>query len=128
MTDVLDNPTLAEQMALKLEEEVIRLNREIVLLVKQKEAIAKRNALLVEENASLGLQLSAQELAHKREQFDLAERVKLAVAQTGEAHRRTGELETNLNDLRNWIAGNCVQRDQEYENLRANVSYLMGQA
>jgi hypothetical protein len=35
-------------------------------------------------------------------------------------------VEDDLNALRNWIAGNVVQRDQEYENLRANVSYLMG--
>lgn len=103
---------LAEKLAIAAEAEVVRLSHEVRKLEAQKKAIGALNATLREENANMGLRLAAQQLAHLQERFDLSERMKAT--------------EKDLNDLRNWIAGNVVQRDQEYENTKGSVSYLMG--
>jgi hypothetical protein len=84
--------------------------------------LRKQNERLKEEKLNAELEAS----------LEIA-KAKFAAAQVGEALRRVVELERRVtaaeadtNNLRNWIAGNAVQRDQEYENMRGNVSYLMG--
>jgi hypothetical protein len=67
-------------------------------------------------------------LAAERLEAELEASIEIAKAKFAQAQafQRMKAVEDDLNQLRNWIAGNVVQRDQEYENLRSNVSYLMG--
>ena len=85
---------------------------------------------LIEENSHIirGLRKQNERLKEERLNVELEASVAIATAKLGQAQafQRITALEKDINDLRNWIAGNLVQRDQEYENMRGNVSYLMG--
>jgi microsomal dipeptidase-like Zn-dependent dipeptidase len=76
--------------------------------------LRKQNERLKEELLNAQLEASLEIAKHK-----------FAAAQ---AFQRMKAVEDDLNALRNWIAGNVVQNDDEYKAMRSNVSYLMGQA
>lgn len=76
----------------------------------------------------VALKKKNERLAAEKLEVELEASIEVAKAKFAQAQafQRMKAVEDDLNALRNWIAGNVVQRDQEYENLRANVSYLMG--
>lgn len=86
--------------------------QEIASLKRQREHLAASNAVLQERV--------------NEEQLKASHAIALSKFSEAQMYRRIIAVEKDLNDLRNWIQGNAVQRDQEYENLRSNVSYLMG--
>lgn len=79
-------------------EAMIRLLEENELIIR---GLRKQNERLAAEKLNAELEASLE-----------VAKAKFAAAQVGEAHRRIKELDDNLNDLRNWITGNCVQRDE----------------
>ena len=86
-----------------------RDEKEIASLQRQKAALLEKIAVLQLNKTEAEIRLQTQLLKVHADYLD-----------------RLTALEQESDRLNNWIQGHVVTRDQEYENMRSNVSYLMG--
>lgn len=116
-----------ESVMTAVAEQMERDEQAIATLKRQLAGLLTRNAILQAETNEAQLQAAHQIALSKFSESQMFQRVLALEAKVDlTADARITALEKESDRLNNWILGNVVQRDQEYENMRAHVSYLMG--